>query len=139
MANEYAVAAARLYADLLASFIAGETIQMKTTTGLEEVWEDVAVPGWNFYKNEYRVKPKEKPSIDWSVVADRYNFLAVDVNGEGWLFQDAPTRYTTHWGVAGDSRPSDASAFASFDQGDVHWTESLVYRNDPSNHHWNEE
>lgn len=73
-------------------------------------------------------EPREMPSIDWSHVAQEFEWLAIDNDGSATLFEKSPQMIDNEW----DSEENflDATAFASFKRGNVPWNESLVKRPD---------
>lgn len=79
----------------------------------------------------------KKPSIDWSVVAADYNFLAVDKDGQACLYEFEPTtddkakcdcEKADCWVSEPDEDCFDAMRYTSYDRGDCDWRDSLVER-----------
>ena len=72
------------------------------------------------------VKAVTKPSIDWSHVSSRYNYLVQDSDGEGYLCGEKPTRVKSGWNA--ESPNILASTFTSYTPGTCDWKDSLVER-----------
>ena len=74
------------------------------------------------------IKSAAKPSIDWSHVSENFQYLAMDADGESYLYTDKPQQGELQW----LSRPRLAAAthFASFVPGTCNWKDSLVKRPD---------
>ena len=72
------------------------------------------------------VKATTKPSIDWSHVNEDFKWLAMDADGESYLYTDKPQQGEQQW----IARPRLAAAthFASFIHGTCDWKDSLVKR-----------
>lgn len=111
----------------------GVTIETRGMMHVHGDWRADARPGWHS-TFIYRARPT-KPSIDWSHVMPEYKWLAMDEDGETWLFpvEDGPCVKTESgcWALPNtyyDENPAPAWAFASFRPGTCHWTESLVRR-----------
>ena len=71
------------------------------------------------------VKAVTKPSIDWSHVSPKYNYLAQDANGDGYLCGKNPHRMSMAWSM---ETPIRATAFTSYVPGTCDWEDSLVKR-----------
>jgi hypothetical protein len=97
----------------------------------DEEWEDCPNPGFNWARNDYRVKPAEKPSINWDHVSDRFNYLTLDNKGEiesAWLYAKKPFwDYGWNSGESGDTVAS-ATFFKSLNPGNCEPEESLICR-----------
>ena len=78
---------------------------------------------------KYRIKPT-KPSIDWSQVSDKFNYLARDESGLIYLYENKPEVAHDGWSsVAGvGGMIVWAVTFKSLEVGTCNWTESLVER-----------
>lgn len=95
-------------------------------------------PEWNWEQNDYRIyeEPKEKPSINWEHVRDRYNYLSRDENGEWYFWEKRPLmdgELAGYWYKESDDgscmwRASDIHLFASFKPGNCDWKDSLISR-----------
>ena len=72
------------------------------------------------------VKATTKPSIDWSHVSPEYNYLAQDMNGDGYLCGKQPSHHTSAWDM--ESPYLSATAFTSYVPGTCDWEDSLVKR-----------
>lgn len=110
--------------DLMAAWIDGKPIE--AFFGGPQ-WHPVSPPSW---ANDlcYRVRAVP-PSIDWSVVAPQYRWLAIDEDGTAHLYDRKPTaRYGREWAFADEGKYTKASGFASLQLGTLPWVESLVER-----------
>ena len=72
------------------------------------------------------VKAITKPSIDWSHVREDFQYLAMDEDGEFYLYSDKPTPCSQQWITNLSYAP--ATHFASFTPGTCDWRDSLVKR-----------
>lgn len=62
-----AVELASKHAEILNAFVRGERIEWKPKIGADLMWFKVSLePVWDFYRNDYRVKPK--PMEAWANV-----------------------------------------------------------------------
>lgn len=88
-------------------------------------------PNWNWEYLEYRVKELTKPSIEWSHVSDKFNWMATDEDGETYLFENEPSlkNYDAAvWSNRENSEITRTNHFKSFKPGDCDWKDSLVKR-----------
>ena len=74
------------------------------------------------------VKAITKPSIDWSHVSENFQYLAMDADGEFYLYPDKPQQGELQW--LSRQRLAAATHFASFVPGTCDWKDSLVKRPD---------
>ena len=74
------------------------------------------------------VKADTKPSIDWSHVSENFQYLAMDADGEFYLYPDKPQQGELQW--VSRQRLAAATHFASFVPGTCDWKDSLVKRPD---------
>ena len=89
-------------------------------------WEtEVDNPAWNWEGRCYR-KAVIKPSIDWSHVAERFDWMATDEDGETYAYEREPSIRNNIWGASGVH--VRVVAFASFKPGTCDWKDSLVSR-----------
>ena len=72
------------------------------------------------------VKATVKPSIDWSHVNENFKWLAMDADGESYLYTDKPQQGEQQWTTNLPYTP--AIYFASFVPGTCDWRDSLVKR-----------
>lgn len=106
---------------LVAAWIDGEDIEHFC---LPDQWHLVKQPSWQ-NNAVYRVVDK-RPQIDWSHVSPEYNWLAMDEDGDHWLYEKKPSRVRDGWSdVCGMTEPH---AFRSFKKGNCDWKESLIGR-----------
>ena len=74
-------------------------------------------------------KPQElKPSIDWNHVNEVFQYLAMDADGESYLYTDKPQQGEWQW--MSSLRLAVADHFTSFTPGTCDWRGSLVKRPD---------
>ena len=71
-------------------------------------------------------KATVKPSIDWNHVNENFKWLAMDADGECYIYTDKPLRGNRHWTTNLPCTP--AINFASFTPGTCDWQDSLVER-----------
>ena len=67
-----------------------------------------------------------KPSIDWNHVSEDFKYLAMDEDGECYLYTDKPRQGEWQWATNLPCTP--AFHFASFTSGTCDWKDSLVKR-----------
>ena len=72
------------------------------------------------------VKATTKPSIDWNHVSEGFQYLAMDADGESYLYIDEPQQDEQQW--MSSLRLATANLFASFTSGTCDWKDSLVER-----------
>ena len=109
--------------DLIIAWAEGRDIEVYSSVNGK--WLFVSVPTWNL---DYTYRTKlEKPSIDWDHVRPNYVALAVDEDGEAYLYTSEPYPKTDEaWGNG--ARCVSTSAMGSFKAGNCHWRDSLVTR-----------
>lgn len=117
--------------DILRAISDGHTVEYKTTFG--EVWDtiktlkvDVTILDVELL-GDYRIKPT-KPSIDWSHVSEELKYLAVDDDGQGFLFKDKPTTQEGGYWFVETPLIVNARGFNSYKAGNCDWRDSLVER-----------
>ena len=71
-------------------------------------------------------KAVTKPSIEWSHVNAHFKYLAMDEDGECYLYTDKPTQASQQW--VANLTYTPATHFASFTPGTCDWKDSLVER-----------
>ena len=71
-------------------------------------------------------KATVKPSIDWNHVSEGFQYLAMDADGESYLYTDKPQQGERQW--MSSLRLAAANHFASFTSGTCDWRDSLVER-----------
>lgn len=76
----------------------------------------------------YRARPAPltKDSIDWSHVANEFNFLSRDKGGQAFISQKRPYADNRRW--RGGFSFESAETFASYVRGTCDWKDSLVVR-----------
>lgn len=119
--------------EVMQAYLEGKVVQIHY--GQEWIdWdsEECGEPEWCWDSDEWRIKPKEvvKPSIDWGHVSPRYKYLAVDWDGDVYLYTRHPVRDAVDkmWACREGDCVS-AENFASLEVShEVEWEESLVER-----------
>jgi hypothetical protein len=115
-------------------------VMMAYADGAEIEWR--AKGEWNFvqdgnfsfdwFRKEYRVKPRKKPSINWDHVNDKLNWLVIQKNGDARIYETRPQLDTDGFGNFmgwhSDNGSFSANSHASFDPGNCDWKDSLVER-----------
>lgn len=86
------------------------------------------VPKFNFVNSEYRIRPADPDTIDWSHVAPRFKFMARDYSGNTYLYECKPKMTLIEFYCNETDRLVLADDYASFRRGSVDWSESLVCR-----------
>ena len=74
------------------------------------------------------VKATIKPSINWSHVSKDFRYLAMDEDGEFYLYSDKPLQGNQQW--VSNLTYTPAIHFSSFTPGTCDWEDSLVKRPD---------
>lgn len=113
---------------VMTAYAEGLLIEVRARDREGSSWLPAGTPVWNFVAYEYRIRPRETPSIDWSAVHRRYNYLVVDQFRQGLLFIAKPSLGMFGWEGAGGVVGKTAEMFESFSPGDVPWRESMVSR-----------
>ena len=72
------------------------------------------------------IKATTKPSIDWSHVNKYFNYLAMDADGNFYIYTDKPLQCDQQWTT--NLPCALAIHFASFVPGTCDWKDSLVKR-----------
>jgi len=90
-------------------------------------WQTLMGPMW-MPNNVYRARPAPvtKPSIDWSHVAEGWNWLAVDANSLAYVYEHLPEWGESGWMSSGGL--TNAPVFASYRPGTCDWRDSLICR-----------
>ena len=111
---------------VMQAYVDGQPLEIyMSTVG----WCDAAPPFWNWSSYNYRIA--QKPDyIDWSHVAPEWKYMARDLNGHCFIFDEKPRRSGQFW-ATGEGRCISAKGFTSFKQGTVGWEDSLVVRPNP--------
>lgn len=111
---------------VMQAYLDGKDIEYRYR-GDNKDWVDIQEPSWNWHICDYRVKKAfTMPSINWDQVSDKYNYLAIDMDGNAYLYKIQPTKNNYEWyhsSVVGVSH-------SSFQRGDAPWDESLISRYD---------
>jgi len=107
--------------DLITHWVDGGVVEEKMQYG---GWTVLSPPLWG--DDSYYRKVLEKPSIDWDVVSDKFNFMATDAGGFTYLYIEKPVKQDDCWYHHMDYAQVDG--FASFKAGDCDWKDSLVER-----------
>lgn len=114
---------------VLQAYTAGQAVESRIIGTSEWV---VVPPGfsvWNFEDFEYRVKPLDPDTIDWSAVSPGFKWMARDLNGEAFLYVSEPIRYESKWaGSMVNPLTVNARHFSSYAAGPRDWRDSLVER-----------
>lgn len=109
----------------------GKAIQFRSKVGA--LWIDCENPKFDWFSQEYRVKPATPDRIDWSAVKPEFRYMARDEDGKIFVFTLKPTRDDDQWkncdknGNMGVAIQVDR-VLSSCIPGDADWTESLVSR-----------
>lgn len=93
-------------------------------------WEYVKNPVWNWEQCEYRIVFK-KPSIDWSHVSPDYKYLAIDSDGDAFLYQEKPREGLSAW-INDSVCYISTDSFSSYAPGNCNWRDSLIERSESS-------
>lgn len=77
----------------------------------------------------HRIK-LSKPSIDWSQVSDKYNFLTRSKNGHAYLHTIEPKLGCASWYtlLAEEGYSANADTHQSYTPGNCDWKDSLIQR-----------
>ena len=92
-----------------------------------------------FHDNtSYRIC-KHKHEVDWSKIDKKYNYMAVDRDSDVWFYSDKPIFLNSTWKIKKGSLanltspkfldPKVINSIVKLNP-DVHWTDSLVCRNE---------
>ena len=76
------------------------------------------------------VKATFKPSIDWTQIKDEYKWLAVDINGCAYVYENEPNiNGSAHW-CSSSAAYFHVNGLVSYSRGTCDWKVSLVKRPD---------
>lgn len=92
-------------------------------------WGPMKTSFWSGHTYRAVRPPLVLPSIDWSHVTLKFNYLAMDKSGKWFLFEQRPylDLCAGQWlPPAGDV--ADANGFASLITGSLDWQDSLITR-----------
>lgn len=112
---------------IMQAFVDGKQIEIFSLS--LKIWVASSNPAWDWLNTQYRIKVT-KPSIDWSHVADRFNYLSRDKIGGYILSTMKPTGRHIDGHFMGRGECLDASVFSSLDPGTCDWKDSLICRSD---------
>ena len=79
------------------------------------------------------IKKVTEPSINWEHVASKFKYLAEDLCGSAFLYEEKPFIALTSWGIQGGEFAL-ADTHVSYAPGTCDWKESLVKRPEGDNH-----
>lgn len=118
------------YISVMQAFIAGENIEVREKVVTNGRWAPAGAPAWNFGDREYRIKPKSKPTVDWSALHPSIQCIARDSNGNIFGYSSRPViRDERVWaGLGGIECKRLDNVIASLTPGDCDWQDSLVAR-----------
>lgn len=100
--------------EVMTAYAGGQLIEVRARDREGSSWLPADTPAWNFEAYEYRILPRETPSIDWSAVHRRYNYLVVDQFRQGLLFAAKPSVGGFGWEGAGGVVGKTAALFEHF-------------------------
>ena len=73
-------------------------------------------------------KAVTKPSIDWTQIKDEYKWLAVDVNGCAYVYENEPNTDGSAYWCASSAAYFHVNGLVSYSRGTCDWEDSLVER-----------
>lgn len=119
--------------DVMVAYTEGKQIRRRFVNPLNGTgpWVVDNFPTWNWAEYEYEIfnEPKTKSYINWDHVGQKYNYMAMDQNGEMHLFASKPTKGRIGWYTEHSAEPiGDPEQFQSFVKGNCDWVDSLVCR-----------
>lgn len=118
------------YIEVMQAYIAGEAIEVKDK-GSRGGWSKAGTPQWNFIDREYRIRPKSKPSVDWSALHGDIKYIARDNNDNIFGYTGKPSAdgsMNAVWLALGCAAKRLDGVIASLTPGDCDWRDSLVER-----------
>ena len=74
------------------------------------------------------VKASIKPSIDWTQIKDEYKWLAVDVNGCAYVYENEPNIDGIAYWYSSGATYFRVNGLVSYSRGTCDWKDSLVKR-----------
>ena len=69
-----------------------------------------------------------KPSIDWTQIKDEYKWLAVDVNGCAYVYENEPNNDGSAYWCSSGTTYFHVNGLVSYSRGTCDWEDSLVKR-----------
>lgn len=115
---------------VMQAYVDGKTIQFRVTG---HNWCDVRgdkAPLWDWAMYNYRIKPVEKPCIDWAAIPENYKYIAVDANNEAFAYTVEPHVSINTWLALHGKADRIDHIHASFKRGNCEWKETLIKRGD---------
>lgn len=116
--------------NVMQAYERGEKIEMALRLPSNSGWIETNNPGWNWHDYTYRVaQPRIPDFIDKAHVNSRFKWMARDKNGWVYLYDSRPELCEAEgvW-VNEYSVPVHINGvLASYREGNVDWTDSLVY------------
>ena len=74
------------------------------------------------------VKAVTKPSIDWTQIKDEYKWLAVDVNGCAYVYENEPNNDGSAYWCSSGTTYFHVNGLVSYSRGTCDWEDSLIER-----------
>lgn len=93
-----------------------------------DVYSLCKAPLWDWYDFDYRIKPAEDDSIDWSQIPDKYMYMARDYNGKAYVFSGEPVMGTGQWFPREAEFHQVDNIHKSYKNNGKDWNKSLVKR-----------
>lgn len=87
--------------EVMKAFADGYAIEVRPKS--EYVFHEVRNPVWNWEMNEYRVASSVPGPIDWDVIHQDFNYIAMDADGKYWAYENLPTELSSGWQDQGGS------------------------------------
>lgn len=118
------------------AFLDGEYVSVSTVNPNEKPTIDSRLIGANFHNIYYYKIVKKTPTINWDMIKKEFKYLAIDENGDIFLFEEEPTADFPigSWEVPDISiceklivQP-ELMSDEFFTKGEVAWYDSLIVR-----------
>ena len=81
-------------------------------------------PEWHEMVNAIRSPDPIEPPIPWKYIDNRWRWMAMDSDGEWWVYGSRPVCDDKEW----DSAAGGASSLLCPPGADRHWTQTLIER-----------
>lgn len=116
---------------IMQAFEEGKEIEFTTYYGIH--FSQSALKGdtnlvWNWEECDYRIKPQPAPipmTIPWEAIDEKWQWAAMDKNGNIFFYESQPKRLHNQWGQGDDFC---RSTLIKINTGTVSWENSLQQR-----------
>ena len=114
------------YSDIVVRFTRNDLVATFTPDGRPNAKADVCL--YPYPVKVVRDDKPTKPSIDWTHVNEKFKWLAVDVNGEAYVYENEPKVGVDSYWLCQEGTLYEVNGLASYTPGTCDWKDSLIER-----------